>query len=1285
MGAEVHFEEDDDNISVTSTIEENVDSEEEWPVKGILAEAPVGGDRKYLVQWDGYELCDATWEPPENLTEKILAEWTEKKEQTARNRTPGFNIRVWREAAQNDIRTKFARHEARNRKRVSLGLAQKASQYTLQECLDGIGGPSGDEASDCEESGPQTNASSDEDEPLIVTISRARRQQASVNANISRSGQDDASKSFDTGTHKSTDRSEPTAARKNQEQKQSHTASAQQQRTIPSQSVGVTETAGPSPIIHIQSTADARPWCTTVRKATTPKSRKESSSTDRYAPALTSNVFVGGKVSKRRPTLLDASLDLNRNPKILKPRQQRQLEKGMRDLEGVRPPAQRPSALYSLGSGTALFASQAQAATSAADNGKLEIDTVDATNDQQLHSPEATKPRVRWSDDVTVLERSPVTAESSPFLPEDSMELEPTTNSSQENPIAAISKDTVISQHISEPTRPSITKKCRIGPEVGYLELSFTVLTSSNEPWVHQLQTCHELVFSHICTAQDIVSQAGYGASQIACLGQGAIAETEADTKTIEAISSRLHLGSMAVSCYLDGYCLLLYPSSNDEWQKIHAHDYPANIVGRYLNYSVFPPGPTFQRSMLAPVLPPAVNKLSGVAVYSEASRLFFDFEYERLLPVHNTDPGGHSFFLAFPPAAREEALLVSQWLRQHNPDCVITTSIVSGDWSSFMQLDQGTVIIHESVLWSVRLFPEFSDVLHASTGKVSTWLFCRSSNHSSCSSFDEDEDPSLGNFRLRPIFGHGLVILVTPSFLVSQPEQTYNFLKWFWQNYTKESQSYHRGRLAVASGIDEWMLSLAVEKARTGLPQCGQHISGVEDRASQARFKSWNLMRQLVMDTADGEDGPLIYGPSILDGNDEQSLVNWFGSWSILHCDEFRKFSVLGSSEQTASRLTRIVKPLRLALSSAIDINTVDDDINPQANSDMKPESQGQLHKLKAADIRKYIQDVEKNVADLTFNPVILYRFPIRYWNSDMAFSFGDYTSEFESYRSWFNFCVEPIFARVKNLRSAKLAPHFKNTSVGVFWTIQEDWDLESPKYRSTGKYRPWAAIYRPVDLHHKPWTAMELFIVDALANHEHLDRSEVYEASLIPAQRHLISFLQRESGDSTSSLPLQRVWLGGHASDQLGTLKEPLDMMLNWVGRIPTNVKGWLPPHGKELPKLGWRLIKAGQASGNRTNPPTRGDDSGCLAPNEEEDLVKVVLSPPPGDGSSRKSTWRNYLYGHIAGNLGEEKTEYTFRPTLKWYGEQLDEGRGFQHVKVTTWETVFTRYKIHDPKKV
>ncbi|XWW93266.1 hypothetical protein V2A60_001198 [Cordyceps javanica] len=125
----------DENESIASTVEDEVDSDFEWPVKQILAEGQVCGRTMYLLEWEDYPLSAATWEPNENIPDSMLKDWDQIKQKQREGEVPRFHIDEWRMALIQHLRDKYARHEMRNRERQRRGLEVVHFTKTLEELI----------------------------------------------------------------------------------------------------------------------------------------------------------------------------------------------------------------------------------------------------------------------------------------------------------------------------------------------------------------------------------------------------------------------------------------------------------------------------------------------------------------------------------------------------------------------------------------------------------------------------------------------------------------------------------------------------------------------------------------------------------------------------------------------------------------------------------------------------------------------------------------------------------------------------------------------------------------------------------------------------------------------------------------------------------------------------------------------------------------------------------------------------------------------------------------------
>ncbi|KAK2612829.1 hypothetical protein QQS21_001109 [Conoideocrella luteorostrata] len=1251
-----------DDLSVSATSAE-IDSQDEWAVTEILAEAKVAGQTRYLMKWEGYDLSEASWEPADHLKEELLADWKAAVEQSGSKTVPGFKIRDWREAVNADIRAKYAKHEAKNRKRARLGLSQRDLGYTLQMWMDNVQGPSEGEQSNSDanngEPASMDGDMSSEDEPLS-TRSRAKKRETAAAA---QSG----IKPPDKLLH----------AR--HEQPQTSDCSNSLNRGSPTQSVldrpAQANTANKSDT----SLTKTQPMKRNARAAPKLSVARGFSNTGSNDGASTLNVFVGGKTRKPRGTLLTMASDTKRQPQLFNHRKRRILEKALRDKEGVTPPSQLTPSFFSVAPPITTNSVPEQSLPVIEQNRNLMSPSVP---DQLSATKNKTIKRVRWAHDLDGQQQQ-VDEFDSLFVSEkeDSPGPETTTSTSSKRQGGERIKNhhpSASSPLSNVPPPRQIYKICQFGFDEGLsakFEFSKLVL-NDGYPWSRCFNDQSRLLFSHICTIQDLMSQTGHQTVQDMGDCQGTILACEAGQEMIESVAKRLQVGRFAAICHMDGGSVAIFTPETSQIINL-ANGLPA--PAKDLAYLIFR-SDSSSNSMLAPA-PLVAYQNSIIGAYS----FFLDGMYER--PFKNSMVNGlsHNFFLMFPQTAYQKAVMISQWLQQADASCTVRTSLLPGHWSEFLSLDRGTVIFHEDAVWSIRSIPHLAAILHGYYGKIDFWVFSQSGG----TLRESDLGSSSVDYRLRQIFQSGLVILITPSFLISQPEQAYNFVKFFWQNYTHHSSIFRLGKLAVCSDIASWLLDLAVEKDKA-TSQSKESLPDEQKRARavEALFKCWNLIRQLIDETEDCDHTPFVYAPDVLDGNDEQSLVNWFGSWSLLHNQQFRKFLVLGSGYQTEARLSRNLRPVQF-IKSRENVVCGPDNLNRgRLDTQQSAIASTSVVTNTASRIRNFLKDVERGYKDLKFCPIVLYRYPVTNCDSNTDSRLGDITSQFDDYRRWYSFFAQPLFARDRLIPSDRHLPYHKNTSVGLFYTHNSDGGQLSAAHKQQRQWSPWIAIYRPSDLQTKPWTSMELLIWDPNLHGKSSDSFEVYEEELTAPQQELIAFIREETRDLTTALPLERIWIGSRDDFHNSELMDPLDRTLSWIDSLSSSIKQCLPVKGRTLPSRGWKPVYAGAARTTEARPKSpsqTGLDSSSLLSLPTRTVFHAPETSVTGRTTTgRTTTDRNFFQEAVLQNQGLSSIPFTFQPTVKWYETQFVAGRGYQHIHAPTWQSFFSRHKIHDPEK-
>ncbi|ODA77466.1 hypothetical protein RJ55_07095 [Drechmeria coniospora] len=1195
----------DDVLSVTSTIEETHNSDEEFTVERILADRLIEGRVLYLVQWEGYELSSATWEPEDCFKPGTISDWEDFKRKTGRSTALGFTVRRWKDSVECTIKRKRARHDARNRKRAALGESTTEFSSLFEEYLNALQiGLEGEEDPDSEgdSAGKETRKDNedaqreDEDSDDEMTVLETLRSAGHIRPQTN------------SGEEQSNIEAGPNATAQNPQ---------------PGGKMSVLKNAPYQAIISTPKQRDVA----SVRSGIAASSNRIESSAAK-AGAISSNVFLGGKTRKKRSTLLDAVSDSTKDPKFLRLRHQRLVEKQLRDGEGTRAPRRPSGEVFSLAGHTQQVLGPQPSASELISEMDITSSTMGMNSSQTLRettggskrdrkthtqdggeaitdSTENVKKQrrsVHFSDvpevrDATDSEKSEIIV-AGPAL--DDMAID------DDQPAAT--PPTEAASGSRQPATQSVCKECQFGSGAAQaLQLGFAgVPVHENIPWIEQFKSQNRIVFSHSCTAQNFALRTDLWEEQLC---RGHVSEAGA---AVRSIAERLRVGSLGLLCYGGRYCVLVFPSDSEDWNRGAEVDASTASTDSALSYIIFKPRPILDASTLAPIAytaarpePSAKSDPAHVPVFD----MVFGPTYYQLLPSESLNSKKHKFFIAFPHCALEEALLVSQWLR------------------------------------------------------------------GSATSSDAD---------------HGTAILVTPSFFVAQPAQAYNFVKWWYQNYSPKSKTLRSGSLVVCAGIADWIRDLALEKTQRYHDKPKDRTTeGLTLAAIESLFKSWALMRQFMTELDDETDGSsLVFAPEDIDDDDEQSLVNWFGWWTISHMHQVRKLYILGSGKQHHARLTRLLQPphFRPLVSREPDAST-------RARRPSKTQETLQLVLSdEGTAIADYTTGLNDSIKQMSACPLIFYMYPISYWNPDMAFHFGDYNSTFSSFRAWLHFFPDYIDDRTTRGHKKARAPWI-NTCAGLFYTIEEEWDPSRFPKNAKPNRRPWAAMLRPTNPHIKPWKGIELFIWDYAAREQQAEGEPLYASDLIEAQHRLVKLVQEQSGEQLR-LPLDRVWLGGFVPGQArGDFSHPLDVTLDYLIKLPQMIRSWLPAPQQMLPDKGWMPVKLEKrpqpGSPHQSATPEVVDTvkTEVAAQETRPAAMKTVFEPPLAIGlRSRDYSSSNRLYEWAAAqrrNGVRGKSEYRFRPTMEWYHDQVLEGRGFHHITVTDWKTIFERFHIHNPK--
>ncbi|RFU79854.1 hypothetical protein TARUN_2343 [Trichoderma arundinaceum] len=1232
MASRQNEESFEDDISLTSTDDEI--GEEELFVSKILAEREIEGELLCLTQWRDLPLAEATWEPKDNLNDALIAQWEQTKADQRNGLVPKFRLQEWKEACLQKYDAKLARHSRRNAVRARRGYPQTNFSLLLDhQYLDLYSNDEGEidrlEASPTEEN-------------LVPSQSH---DSISPSTNQLEKGTSELS------TESSVDPPQ----------------TAVQERLLETPDARTSNDL--SKKISLNHVAQSRPTLEDVRttrrnsiKGLILSSESSRESHKRAAPHRTSttgsagytNVFAGGRTRRGRGTLSEAASNPETHPKFLNSHLQRKIELQRRDKEGIKPPVHRPPALISL------------------DRNRLQN-----TPSEQLVVEKA-------KDNTQVSEKSKPNTKII-FLSEDEpMEMDPKDSlfvpeqPPSPVPVSSDAETSELGSHVCEeqPQKRTVIKTVQLGLDKSYtVTLSFSSIPSGTSlQWAAQFRSDERLIFTHTCTAQDFSSQtSAEGGLSIVRLCEGTVL-SYTENASLTNLVNNLKLGSFGLLCRNDRYSVLLFCARpNSQITKE-----PENAS---LEYTIFEPVNSLGPLMLAPIPRLRILNVGGTssAFCSRPLDQIFGRKYEQLLPVEAKTAEKHNFFLAFPSRAGEEATLLSQWLRNCCGNNNIRTSHFAGHWSSFSKLPHGVVIIHEDGLWFIRSFPNMDQLLHTRRTQFKFWMFSRALLPLRPLDTRDLSASPLGDIRLQNIFDFGIIFLMTPSFFVSEPERAYSFLKWFWNRYIKSDDPNQSGKLVLCARVDEWAYSLYQEKIvlRHKYPKTTSEeeldAEGMSDKAMECRNKTFRFLHRLVEDSNNGRTSDIVLAPESIDGNDEQSLVNWFGYRSILHADQFRRYTIVGSSRQTEVRLSRILHTPNYKKSVRTDPDEPQSDPEPRsATPSSGPQS---WREDESFSIHSVLSDLVK--APREWSPVKLYWYPVASSARDVAPRLGDKSSKYSTYESWFNY-----FWRYFETGN-KVKPHSGKLNAGLFYTY--DGHQASSCAPTNAQRSPWVAAFRPANPNIRPWKTLELFIWDIRYSESINEGKSLYYSDLREAQQRLIELVQERT---RGILPLEKIWVGAFGAKAGGTTV--LDVTIRWLDSMLGKAKDWIPAPAGDIPRRGWSLLTLGRLTGEQeSNSVVTDVDASNVDSQSEDDISpqKIIFHPPRGNGQRQFTRCRNRLYEWAQNcdpNSEGRKFEYVFRPTMDWYGEQCEEGRGFEHIRVLSWCDIFQAYSIEESLK-
>lgn len=1342
---------DDDDISVTSTVVEPADPDQEYEVEDILA----AGTKKdnVLIKWAGYPLHEATEEPLSKLSEDLKRTWAEKKKRIEAGKEKGFRLQDWLEAKNRAEEEKVERHRRRNEKRKRLGLPQTAPFNEAS-----------DQAADSNDEG-EDEAAEDEfvaDEEVSETTAKARSKQKETPAilpkPVATSAKAGGVPSHATDHHKMQSQPRRTSLATPTAVKDVHPPSRPAAVVASSSRVQAERPSATGYQGTARRLSDGKPLAGNTSGVTSPKSGRSTinpgnrlmAKKSAIAPAgKAGNIFTSGKVTKKRNSLRDVRVDpakAGTSRQIDKWSGRRKLELASRGKEDLPPDA---DALFLFD--PSMAGKKASSLNSNKETPQVSPTTIFSPQFQDHGSPtelppepepkKTSEPRpgalktqssvgslsqkrrksVRWADTDEL------------FCEPESMDIDMPEPKEKRPRLRSPTLGNAVLNRSPSPVQRGIEKRLVLGNKRP-LDVVFNDFSAdSRQEWARQFIEQKVVSFNLGCLAQ--TAGARFPNIIRERLAAGSIT-SKAGGRELEQMAEFLKSSLLGLFYPHPLFNLLVFPAKCDDW-KLEGFDRVPEISSP-LHYFIFASQVDCKIALDSLSLRPAVlptnrdekwtnqPQRTAESVSREVVfKRFFDFDYKQLLPRIRNPTAPDNFFLVFPRSKAQAMLSVYNWLLACNPHCRVFFSCEAGSWNAFraaVARDPGVVIVHDILTPSFRRFPNLGRYLVEKRDEY--WCFAEPNRSQpfSLTAPAMDVPPPLSSIQLNRIFALRTAILLTPSFMVSQPQQLEQFLEWF---ATKDRGGFNY-RLVTAWNLPEYLNYLASERSearRTFIgsdTEANAEVRGLGIADTNARFPVIELAAALhrqhekvALYDLEAEDSRLVYADRCIDPNDEQSLVNWFGWWSSMRTDEFRKFYVVGSGDLLKSRPRGGECKIKIPTYSPLTKNDPDavleafqqaakesvDELDtrvPSNGSDPRPANQ--------TVVRSFPSEMVPSDDPFSLNAAIkasfdvaghrrdprwkLYAFPVSWNNSEMATHWIDANAhKYTTYREWLNYAWP--------FRSQESNGKF-NTFVGFFYTIATDWDPSTiPRTLKQVPRHPWLGIYRIA--HPNFRSDCEIIIWDADARQRCPGPGQPLKKDLLFMQRQLIDYLEREGPLKNPGTRIKQVWLGGFDISPDVQSRHPMDTTLRVVARMLRDLKNELPLPAKVMEQKGFRLVQL-QNEAPRPWASRPADDSDDVSmsidssdedgmdraakrnePDVDEDDMRIIFHPPRGTkmvpGQRTKCANKLYEDARLARARGPDEIwmDYKFTPTTVWYQDQLDEGRGFHFINVEPWDEI------------
>ncbi|KAK7948037.1 chromo domain-containing protein [Apiospora aurea] len=1294
---------DDDDISLTSTVAEANDDDKLWTVDCVLyereMEGPVHeGEMEYLIKWEGYPLKDCTWEPVENLSEGLLEQWKDQKDEISRGERPPFDLNEYETAITDAIEAHNARHLRRNAKRRRLG--QQLTAPFAEDSVDGSSASifsrdssvSSDEAMELDDIEPGHAEKVAVPKPMKQRVfkgipnstiaagnsskSSTRRQPIGSLADPVRQASGGSSQMVGyqgTARRTSIGDKDPTQSGAARKPSVGNKDSAQPGTSRKPSMIDKTQAKPRQPMAK---TTNVAPSSSILAK------KFQAVRTARPVPIPPADKLP--KIRKRRSSLKESMMDSTKEPKLFNSHRRRNVaRKRGQELNDSAP--LNASAIPANFFITNDKPKQPAAAAVTADQLPSKTTVDDLQTGDKIQSPTAPpsvtkKPRksVRFTEDPIFDE--PAEIESPLTAPESAIPVSDTTK--------APKKKLSLAAYQERSGKQAVAKTTSFGPEGSRcVRILLNGITRARLPWLKSFMDDTTLQFRMVCVAEDFLNTPEPFYETHNKLASGTVVCPEPEhMPALEVVGNNLRRTQSAFYLARQEYSILIYPSQCDAWSSLSDAASPSPTS---LNHVIFQPTEPIDLGLYRPLV-------SSDEYHDGPGSADADVCLKVMNELIDVDPEAlrskPDYYLIHHESERFLFQMVALWLRSLVPECRIFTTSWEGSWTKFTQEGHkdGTVIIHDPVMKSIRKIPRLWDSL--SHGGYNLWRLDLSGRESALSvggvqgMLEKSPSMSLPCLKLTPLFPYGCAILITPSFAVSEPAELCRLLAWF-----KEKSKVAPYVLVGCANFPDYLRGLVLDKAREADQLKRTQSSDVfldKDLAAKGlsrddlkdRIHAWEFVCDLVsvgelkefsLEEAPEDICKTVWASEHIDPNDEQSLVNWFAWWSTTRLTRYRKFHVIGSRARGIAKARRTVQIPNYAPQTVGDPDVafarflcaqqeLSSDTASASGESMTPYvfPSTMFRNDQAAELKSWISHINSYQKA---SWVKLYMDPVSWIDVRMADAFEDPRCEYATFTNWF--CSIPKFWKSVN------------TLMGLFYTIDTDWTGEA-NAASTGRH-PWIAIYRPVNPHYfdKPYKEMELFLWDC-GFPERSRGSSSSGPPLVPMQRRLIEFIREETSKRFPEHFLGRVWLGDFPLPETPDPPHPIDVTCHAIDHLVKHTYDLLPPFDAKLSERGWIRVREdvynpwiGSADSRKQEA-----DQFPKAVGDMDQPERMIIHAPQGNKQG-PSRCRNPLYDEALQarrvNPRAANLDYQYQPTLEWYHALKEEGRSYNYISVDSWD--------------